>query len=191
MTLVSNALRKSAGHPDAYCMWRPVVGYEGLYEVSHDGAVRSVARVINSSEGKVRKYPSKPIKPTVARNGYLRVCLCRAGHQVSASVHRLVALAFIPGVGDVVRHMDGIKISNSASNLAWGSHEQNHADKDRHGTKLFGEKHPNAKMTGKDVVEVRALHASGVSQLEICRRTGFGRGAVGFAVRRETWGHIE
>lgn len=192
--IVSKKLRDSAGHHNAYCtvqeVWRPVLGWEGLYEVSTNGGVRSVDRVMECSNGKRRHCLSQALRKQILRNGYERVILCRSGREQGALVHRLVAESFIPGVGVVVRHMDGVKTRNTVGNLCWGSHAQNANDKRAHGKHLFGEKHPNATMSESDVLAVRKMHGDGMSQLAICRSTGLGRGAVGYAVRGETWRHL-
>jgi len=186
----SQALRDSAGHPDAHCMWRPVVGWFGMYEISALGEVRSVARVMPCSNGKRRTCPSVVLKKGIV-SGYERVQLCRSGKEVSALVHRLVAEAFIPGVGEVVRHIDGVKTHNNVDNLCWGSCADNAHDKRAHGKHLSGERHPRATMTADSVRAIRKMYAEGKSQLQICRETGLGRGAVGFAVRGETWRDVQ
>ncbi|MFV2195998.1 NUMOD4 motif-containing HNH endonuclease [Nocardiopsis sp. LOL_012] len=110
--------------------WRAVVGYEGLYEVSSLGNVRSWTPRKNG----------EPLTPWLNRNGYLRVALGRDGHHY---VHRLVAAAWLGPCpeGQQTRHLDGDKLNNRAPNLAYGSNSDNLLDSVRHGT------HPWASRT--------------------------------------------
>lgn len=93
--------------------WRPVVGYEGLYEVSDLGNVRSLNY---NGTGII-----KNLKPQLLPSGYLQVSLYKKGRPKSAAVHRLVAKAFIenPSYLPVVNHKDENKTNNEACNLEW------------------------------------------------------------------------
>lgn len=88
--------------------WRPVPGYEGLYEVSNDGLVRSLFRY------------KKVLKPHL-RNGYHNVQLFKDKVGTYIGLHRIVAMAFIPNPGNLpyVNHKDECKLNNSADNLEW------------------------------------------------------------------------
>lgn len=90
-------------------IWKPVVGYEGLYEVSNTGEVRSLFRY------------KKLLKPTVARNGYCAVELFKNKKRKHILVHRLVALAFIPNPDNLpmVNHKDETRDNNCVENLEW------------------------------------------------------------------------
>jgi hypothetical protein len=99
--------------------WAPVSGYEGIYEVSTEGYVRTVAT------GHI-KHPSW-------RSGYQYVALKVGGRQRNILVHRLVAEAFISRTDDSqteVTHIDGNLANNRVSNLSWRSHRGNHCDDD-------------------------------------------------------------
>lgn len=112
--------------------WRPVVGWEGLYEVSNLGRVRSLGRTLPNG----RTYPARIMKLTTSKRGYVKVALTRDGVGRHFSVHRLVCTAFhgppaIPG--SVVRHLDGDPGRNTPDNLAWGTQVENAQDRIRHG----------------------------------------------------------
>lgn len=98
--------------------WKPVVGYEGLYEVSSKGNVR------NLKTGRI-------LKPIYSTNGYATVNLTRAYNdktkQTKKLIHRLVAQAFIPNPNNLsdVNHKDEIKTNNNLDNLEWISHRDN------------------------------------------------------------------
>lgn len=115
--------------------WLPVVGYEGLYEVSSLGRVRSLDRV---TEGKCRKRVAGVIlsQAVTAGTGYLGVGLWRGGRQERWNVHRLVSEAFLgprPEGMDTC-HYDGDKSNNSASNLRYDTRGNNLLDSVRHKT---------------------------------------------------------
>lgn len=96
-------------------VWRPIPGYEGFYEVSTSGQIRSVYRY------------RKVLKPMVSNTGYERVDLFKKRVRKQFSVHRLVALTFIdnPDGKPYVNHKDENKTNNSVDNLEWVSHVEN------------------------------------------------------------------
>ena len=112
--------------------WRPVSGYEGIYEVSSLGRVRSLSR-INSRGTPVRE---RILSQHAHSSGHMRVKLSIPGRQRSADVHRLVAIAFHgpPPEGCEVCHTDGNPANNNADNLRWGTRSDNLLDRTRHGT---------------------------------------------------------
>lgn len=105
---------------------RPVVGYEGYYEVSRYGDVSSLDRVIIHSNGRKQFVKGHTLKPCDV-NGYLVVGLCKDGYQKTVCVHRLVAEAFIPNPDHLpqVDHLDCNKKNNDVSNLEWVTAKEN------------------------------------------------------------------
>lgn len=96
--------------------WRPVKGYEGLYEVSNKGVVRSLDRTINN-----HPYPGKVLAIKYLK-GYAAVHLCDYQHRVKhKTIHRIVAEAFIPNTENLpeVNHKDENPKNNSVENLEW------------------------------------------------------------------------
>lgn len=169
--------------------WRPVEKFEGLYEVSNLGRVRSVARWVTANLG-VKLSEGRILAQRKSNAGYSTVCLCSAGEEKTSTVHRLVAIAFVPGTGECVRHLDGNKDNNCSSNLAWGTQKENIADKKRHGTHREGFNHPGVKTTPEEVKEIKALHKRGFSQMAISRELKVNRGTVGRIVRGEIWKEV-
>lgn len=117
--------------------WLPVVGYEGLYEVSDHGNVRSLDRWTTGPSGKCRRRYGKAMKINLKRGHYPMVQLCNNGTVRGKSVHRLVASAFI-GVPENaeelhVCHYDGDRENNHVSNLRWDTAAANYLDQIRHG----------------------------------------------------------
>lgn len=95
-------------------IWKEIKGYEGLYEVSSEGRVKSLGR--------------KPgiMKPGLSR-GYLKIGLVKDGIKSMFRIHRLVAGAFIPNPDDKpeVDHIDGDRKNNRVENLRWMTHKEN------------------------------------------------------------------
>ena len=115
--------------------WRPVVGYEGAYEVSSYGRVRSLERVIMRRNGCQQRVHARILRPTIARHrgNYPTYSLSKGSPRRTA--HALVAGAFIGPVpaGHEVLHRDGNPQNNHVSNLGYGTHGQNMLDIVRHG----------------------------------------------------------
>lgn len=101
--------------------WRDVSGWFGFYEVSNEGSVRSVARVVTRSDGKRQAFPRRTLRPVLNSKGYLAVRLSAPTKRIVTPVHRLVAIEFVPNPKglDQVNHLDGVKIHNVATNLEW------------------------------------------------------------------------
>lgn len=120
--------------------WRPVTGFEGYYEVSNQGRVRSVDRVTIRSNGVPMTVRGRVLvtRPD-GQYGYQKVVLQRDGVWTTCFVHRLVALHWCergPGQ-DYVLHGPGGSQDNSAANLRWGTPIDNAADR-----KAFGAPYP-------------------------------------------------
>lgn len=107
-------------------IWKDVRGYEGLYQVSNLGRVKSLERQV-----KLRQYtknlPEKNMKLTLNKRGYLYVHLCKNGKYQGYRVHRLVAMAFIPNPHNKpqVNHIDRNVLNNSVDNLEWCTNAEN------------------------------------------------------------------
>lgn len=105
--------------------WRDVVGYEGIYEVSDRGRVRSLDRIVKANNGIVYKRKGKYMKITENRYGYPTVNLSKDGSNKIKSVHRLVANSFVGESNLIVNHKDGIKNNNNLENLEFVTQKEN------------------------------------------------------------------
>lgn len=133
-------------------MWKPVNGYEGLYEVSDSGEVRSCDRYINTDirHVKSRLIKGKTLAQNTKRNGYRTVDLCRDCKVRTTLVHRIVAEAFIPNPDGLrfVNHKDSNRANNAASNLEWVTSSENRLHGMAQGNVTFQKKSILCKETG-------------------------------------------
>ena len=116
--------------------WKPVHGYEGIYEVSSHGRVRSLDRTVTYSDGRVCRLKGKALRTPPNQDGYPRANLSAQGKSQVRHVHALVAEAFIgprPDGVDVC-HGDGDPANNRLDNLRYGTRSENMLDAVRHGT---------------------------------------------------------
>lgn len=120
-------------------LWLPVVGFEGWYEVSDCGRVRSVERVIELTRmGKTtaRRLRMRVLRPGIDQNGRPHVDLQRAGQSLSRNVHLLVLEAFVGPrpAGLHGCHHDDVPTNNRLDNLRWDTPSANRYDSSRNGT---------------------------------------------------------
>lgn len=137
--------------------WKPIVGYEGNYEVSDLGRIKNVKR------GKI-------LIPQNAR-GYRRVDLCKNGVRKLIQVHKMVCAAFIGPCPEnqEINHKNGVRDDNRLENLEYLTRQNNalHARRVLH--RCCGEKHPRARLSNEAILEIINLYASGLNQSQIAR----------------------
>lgn len=161
--------------------WLPVVGFEGLYEVSDRGRVRGVSRKIQYLQAGFRpatlRHKGRVLSLFIDRQGYKRanINLAKVGNY-SKLVHRLVAEAFIPNPMNKseVNHIDNIKGNNRVANLEWVTRKENqqHAESIGAVPHCTGENHHNSKLTQADVDLIRKKLASGIPGVKLASEFG-------------------
>ena len=159
--------------------WRDIPGYEGRYQVSTIGNIRSVDHVINCVMGKTGTAYQKRVKgrlkkPTTAKTGYFVVNL---GHADLKYVHELVALAFLGErpAGAYICHGDGNPKNNAVDNLRYDSQSENNRDKLRYGGTM-------RKLTAEDVQAIREAFGNGENRRDLARRYGVSGTMIGYIV---------
>jgi hypothetical protein len=117
-------------------LWRPIPDFEGIYQVSSLGRVRSLDRRVWSSRGFWAELRGQVLGTSALPSGHLHVGLRTGGKRVNRLVHRLVLEAFVGPCPDGMEacHWDGDPTNNSLSNLRWDSRSANRMDAVRHGT---------------------------------------------------------
>lgn len=112
-------------------IWKPIPGYEGYYEASSLGRIRSVDRYTHNGWGSYTYHKSQLMKCRIVSNGYAHVKLTKNGQRSEPLVHRIIAVVFLPNPFNLpqINHRDGNKANNAVSNLEWctGSDNQLHS----------------------------------------------------------------
>lgn len=160
--------------------WLPVVGFEGLYEVSDFGRVRSAS-------GRVLQLHSKPC-------GYIAARLYHKGKKFPRTVHRLVLSAFnrIPGPGDQANHIDCCKSNNRLENLEWCTARENRMHAIANGLVQLpsGEDHYRSRLSEASVREIRQRYENGESQTALARIFGISQAGISLVILRINWKNI-
>jgi UDP-N-acetylglucosamine 2-epimerase (non-hydrolysing) len=171
-------------------VWKDVVGYEGMYEVSNMGRVRSKNRI--DSAGCYRRGDLMNVNKS--SNRYAHIYLSKSGVRTDNTVHRLVAEAFVPNIHDkpFVNHKDGNGLNNDAKNLEWVTASEN----TKHAYEIGlishkGEKHNLAKLSTADVLEIRRLYEEeGLKLSQIASLYDICFQHVGAIINRQKWGSL-
>lgn len=169
--------------PDPQEEWRPVVGWEGHYEVSNIGRVRRVGRAMGAKTGRIRKTPINP-------QGYPVVDLWKDQRAVLRRVHRLVAEAFLGPCppGKEVHHIDGNRANPAVTNLAYVTKSENARFSFALGrVPMRGCDAPSAKLTAEQVIAIRR---STELLRVLARRYGITESAVSAVRRGKTYREI-
>lgn len=174
-------------------IWKPVVGYEGLYEVSDQGNVRGLARVLIRANGKPFPIAPRKIVCRCDNSGYGETKLSAGRGQRLFRTHRLVAAAFLVLPSEdqwTVNHINGDRMDNRLVNLEYASPSQ----QQRHRFDVLRHRQPNgersrlAKLTWGKAAMIRALHASGAYGIaEMGRMFGVTKFPIQQIVKGRTW----
>ncbi|WP_439022610.1 NUMOD4 domain-containing protein [Bacillus thuringiensis] len=161
--------------------WKEIktVGFEGLYEVSNKGIVRSIRTGIVLKQG-------------FDKRGYPRVYLSNKGKRKTVTVHRLVGIHFIPNPENKpqINHKDCDKTNNHVSNLEWATNKENkvHAVKNGLANSPKGEGHAMAKLTQALVDEIRVEYKTGkYSQKALSNMYGVSQSSIWRVVNGTIW----
>jgi hypothetical protein len=161
--------------------WKAVVGYEGLYEVSDLGRVRSLPRPTG--------HRGRILKPNIQPRHYPCVAFSRKCKLKTFAVHRLVLEAFVGPCpeGKEACHNNGVWDDCRLVNLRWDTRKANHFDKRAHGTHNGGARHYKAKFTPEQVREIRAAQESCAA---LGRKHGVSTSCIAYMKRRETYAEV-
>lgn len=148
-------------------LFKDIPGYEGLYQVSNLGQIKSIGRIDRRGRNKLAE---KIFSPVNTRNGYLQIKLHLDGKAKGAYIHRLVAATFIsnPLKKPQVNHMNGNKLDNRAGNLEWCSAKENTAHAIETGLRqICRSSNGTSKLTSDEVRSIRKLYADGAFQKDL------------------------
>jgi len=177
--------------------WLPINGYEGLYEVSDLGRVRSLPRRVpcRSYSGLrvgSRLSPGRLLRLSFPGVKYQGVTLYKDGAATAHIVHRLVLLTFLGTAlpGQEACHWNGDSHDNRLSNLRWDTRRANRADGHRLGEIPVGERRPSSKLKVHQIIAIRARVEAGESRRRVAVDFGINPMTVGKIVRRDSWKHV-
>jgi hypothetical protein len=176
-------------------VWKDIEDFEGYYQVSNKGRVRS----LHGDEPYILKQSIKQ-----KYGGYWYVNMSVDGNQKSCEVHRLMAIAFIPNPDNkpCVNHIDGNSLNNELSNLEWCTYAENneHAyrlglnDKSKfgkHGNHARGENHGRAKLSKNQVLQIRSIYEQGFESIRgLSKAYAVSKTTIERILNRDNWSHI-
>ena len=177
-------------------VWKDIPDFEGSYQVSNMGRVRSVDRLVTYKDGRKCKFKGKVRKLQVDKStGYEHVGLCSDDGQNTKKVHRLVLETFKPHVNmnDLqVNHMDGDKLNNHLTNLEWVTSRDNilHAH-DTGLVNIVGERNHNAKLSNADVLEILERLDTGELPRDIGLDYGVSKSCIAHINAGITWRSVK
>lgn len=183
-------------------IWKDIPGFEGYYQVSNLGNIKSLDRITPAKnrwgQDNPRRYKGKPLKPQCSKVGYYVVKLNMRKFSRSYFIHHLVMKSFIPNPDPLrlsnINHKDGNKINNRLENLEWCTPEQN----TRHGIKMGlttvpgkGTNNPRAQLVEKQVHQIRKLYKTGqYTYNQLGDMFGISKHAIADIVLKRNWQHI-
>lgn len=174
-------------------VWKSIPGFEGLYEASTHGRIRSVDRLVTGKNGVTKPFHGRVLAPRPMNAGYLMVNLCKDGKAVNYLIHRLIATTFLPNDDDLaeVNHIDGVKSNNVLSNLEWMSRVRNI----RHAMGMgliqgLGENNPAAKLTEKQVIQIKEMLYLGLHPKELAEAFGVMPSTINDIQLYRSWSHV-
>jgi len=166
--------------------WKDVTGFEGMYQVSNFGNVKSIPSTDSKRLGKI-------LSPGKGKYGHCGIQLYKNGKKYKALVHRLVAIHFISPApeGCEVNHIDFDPTNNHVSNLEWATHQQNIYHSRHRLANKKGEECTHSKVTEQDVIAMRAEYAAGgISFVKLAKKYNVCPQQCHRIIRRERWAHI-
>lgn len=176
--------------------WKDVSGFEGKYQVSNLGRVKSLARTRNKHH-----YPEKILNTThrLTKDGYARVTLRDDfGINHEYRVNKLVALTYLPNPSnkETVNHKDGNKLNNEVTNLEWATRSENMKHAYRHNLKkpMQGQENANAKLSDDEVRQIRKSYirqSKTYGTVALARKYGVTPRVIGQIVRRISYKNVQ
>lgn len=178
-------------------VWKDVKGFEGMYQVSNLGRIKSLEREVITKKGYAIKVNESILKGSKDTKGYLQVEFKKDGKRIIRFIHRIVAEAFIPNVEhkEQVNHKNGNKLDNYVGNLEWATCKENieHAWKNNLNTARCGEKHANSKLTDEQaryIKENYKAHDKQFGARALARKFNISVAPIVNIVSGKGWKHI-
>lgn len=175
-------------------IWKPIIGYEGLYKISNYGEIKSL------NYGRTKR--EKIMSPNKDTDGYLLISLSKEGSVKKHKIHQLVLIHFVgrkPFSEAVCRHLNGEPGDNAYFNLQWSTKSDNQKDRVRHGTistnlqtrDQRGSKNNMVRLICADIPEIRKLSLEGMSDLDISKIYNVSKGCIYGITHNINWKYIK
>ena len=172
-------------------VWKDISGYEGIYQVSNTGRIKSLSRRVPGLNTNTEII----LKPHTDKDGYLIVGLHNHGKSSNKKISRLVAQAFIPNPDNLpeVNHKDENKKNNNAENLEWCTTRYNLT----YGNRLNcsrGTNNSKHKLTEKQVLEIKRTYVKGdlqFGQSALARQYNVSHQSIALIVKGKSWKHLK
>lgn len=177
-------------------IWKDINGYNGMYQVSNLGRVKSLdrKRYCGHKNSEPQLIKGRILKQRYDRAGYIRVKLSKNSTSKLVTLHRLLAVNFIdnPYNKPNVNHIDGDKSNNSLDNLEWCTQKENvqHSFKTGLSKARKGEKNNLSKLKENDIKEIRKLHRQKMTQTEISKMFNVSIANISEIVNYKTWKEV-
>jgi hypothetical protein len=170
--------------------WADIPRFEGQYQVSNLGRVKSLQRMRKTKSNGVAVHKERILKQSTNCNGYKFLTLSRNGVRNFYLIHKLVLISFVSPAeaGMQCRHLDGNPKNNNLKNLKWGTSQENLLDKIKHGNIPKGEKHALSKLSENDVLCIRRIYRKqNKSQSQIAKMFGVTQANISSIILQKTW----
>lgn len=174
-------------------IWKDILGFEGLYQISNLGRVKTLKREVIRRNGRKTTINEIIRKPKNHKHNYYMINLIYFKKHKVFMIHRLVAIAFIPNTENkpFVNHKNGIKTDNRVDNLEWCTNGENikHAHKIGLIIPSRGEQHRRSRFTNEQILEIREL-INKITEKEIAEIYKCNPNIINKIIHRKTWKHI-
>jgi hypothetical protein len=174
-------------------LWKDISGYEGRYQVSNLGRVKSLKRIETRSDGRAHTVAESLLTPSPnIVSGHLRVNLAKDRKSKTVYIHRIVLEAFqgTCPIGQECCHADDDPSNNVISNLRWGTHKENTEDRRKNKKLIVGEAATGAKLTNEKVAEIKKRLALGVKNSVLVSEFNVSPAAISNIKLGHRWKHV-
>lgn len=171
-------------------IWKDILGYEGQYQISNLGIVKSLTR--KDTLNHIRY--SQIMSPKLDDKGYYQITLCQNGKHRMFSLHRLLGNHFMPNPNNLpcINHKDGNPKNNSLDNLEWCTYSENTIHAYKTGLMKLGDNHGRAKLTTEQVLEIRRLYKPNVySYNMLAKQFNVTKQSIVSIILRRNWRHLK
>jgi len=174
-------------------VWKDIIGFEGLYQISNYGRVRSLTRTVVEKTGKSYTLQGRIMKVRVnKKTNYHQACLRKDGKYHYLYIHRLVAQAFLKGEGEEVNHIDCNKGNNYFENLEWCSRLENSNHASKNARFKRGNSHHMTRLKESEVIKIKLLLKDAtLTQTEIADRFNTNKSVISDIKRGISWNWLK